>query len=77
MTRRFVVITRSISGGKLEPLPECRPDVKGYIAGPRLEPATLGLPKANWACSSACRAVRWVPGSTGRPSPKATTEKPW
>jgi len=29
---------KGMSGGKLEPLPERRPDVKGYIAGPRYFP---------------------------------------
>jgi hypothetical protein len=31
------------SGGKLELLPECRPDVKGFIAGPRYQPPHTGL----------------------------------
>jgi len=33
--------------------------------------------RATWPRSLACRAVRLGPGSTGRPSPKATTERRW
>jgi len=36
-----------MSGGAAEPLPEGSPDVKGYIAGLRLEPATVGLCAGN------------------------------